>query len=106
MSPALRKRASCVPAPRVPARGVLATSSAPPHIHDMVRIAISQAAFDAIASTMALGSVGFENARAPNNEVYVSLDHATVAKLRLLRGPGETFSDAIIRLAEDVAAER
>jgi hypothetical protein len=54
----------------------------------MVRIAISQAAFDAIASTMALGSFGFENARAPNNEVYVWLDHATVAKLRHLRGPG------------------
>jgi hypothetical protein len=27
----------------------------------MVRIAISQAAFDAIAKTLALGSVGFEN---------------------------------------------
>jgi hypothetical protein len=67
----------------------------------MVRIAISQAAFDAIANTMALGSVGFENARAPKNEVYVWLDHATVAKLRHLRGPGESFSDAIIRLASE-----
>jgi hypothetical protein len=38
--------------------------------------------------------------------VYVWLDHATVAKLRHLRGPGESFSDAIIRLAEDIAAER
>jgi hypothetical protein len=28
----------------------------------MVRIAISQAAFDAIAKTLSLGSVGFENA--------------------------------------------
>ena len=28
----------------------------------MVRIAISQAAFDAIAATLALGSVGYENA--------------------------------------------
>jgi hypothetical protein len=27
----------------------------------MIRIAITQAAFDAIASTLALGSVGFEN---------------------------------------------
>jgi hypothetical protein len=27
----------------------------------MVRIAISQAAFDAIAKTLALGSVGYEN---------------------------------------------
>ena len=33
----------------------------------MVRIAISQAAFDVIASTMTLGSVGFENAPTPNN---------------------------------------
>jgi hypothetical protein len=84
----------------------LVISSAPPHIPDMVRIAISQVAFDAIASTMALGSVGFENARASSNEVYVWLDHATVAKLRHLRGPGGTLSDAIIRLAEDAAAER
>lgn len=28
----------------------------------MVRIAITQAAFDAIAATLALGSVGYENA--------------------------------------------
>jgi hypothetical protein len=28
----------------------------------MIRIAITQAAFDAIAATLALGSVGFENA--------------------------------------------
>jgi hypothetical protein len=33
----------------------------PPHIPDIVPIAISQAAFDAIASTMPLGSVGFPN---------------------------------------------
>jgi hypothetical protein len=39
-----------------------------PYIPDMIRIAISQAAFDAIALNMPLGSVGFENALAPNNE--------------------------------------
>jgi hypothetical protein len=42
----------------------MATVTGRSHIPDMVRIAISQAAFDAIANTMALGSVGFENARA------------------------------------------
>ena len=31
----------------------------------MIWIAISQAAFDVTAGTMALGSVGFENATAP-----------------------------------------
>src|SRR6202050_2178729 len=35
----------------------LTTSAKPPHIPDMIRIAISQAAFDAIASTMALGMI-------------------------------------------------
>ena len=52
----------------------------------MVRIAISQAAFDAIAATMALGSVSFENTPAPKNEVSVWLDHATVATLRICAG--------------------
>ena len=53
------KRASCVPAPRVPRGGFSCTGDqiSPPHIPDMVRIAISQAAFDAIASTMALGMI-------------------------------------------------
>jgi hypothetical protein len=35
----------------------------------LVRIAITQAAFDAIASTMSLGSVGFENATNDNGSV-------------------------------------
>jgi len=51
---------------------------------------------------MPVGSVGYENA--PNNEVYVWLDHVTVAKLRQLRGPGESFSDVILRVAEGEAA--
>jgi hypothetical protein len=37
------------------------TSAARTYIRGMVKIAISQAAFDAIASTMPLGSAGFEN---------------------------------------------
>jgi hypothetical protein len=72
----------------------------------VIRISISQAAFDAIASTMPLGSVGFDAQANERGERLIWLDHATVAKLRYLRGPGESFSDAILRLAEDVAAER
>jgi hypothetical protein len=66
----------------------------------MIRIAISQAAFDAIASTMPLGSVGFENARAPNGDWLIWLPHDVLAKLKALRGPGEDYSDAILRVAE------
>jgi hypothetical protein len=53
----------------------------------MVRIAISQAAFDAIAATLPLGAVGFENARAPNGDWFIWLPHHALAKLKRLRGP-------------------
>ena len=39
----------------------------------MVRIAISQAAFDAIAKTLALGSVGYENATNEKGERLIWL---------------------------------
>jgi hypothetical protein len=45
------------------------------------------------------GNVNVENKRAPNGDVHVWLDPATVAKLRHLRGPGDSYSDAIIALA-------
>ena len=66
----------------------------------MVRIAISQAALDAIARTLAFGSMSFENATNERGERYVWLDHAVVNHLRAMRGPGESYSDVIIRLAD------
>jgi hypothetical protein len=45
------------PRPRAGGFRALVSGSAPPHIPDMVRIAISQAVFDGIASTMALGMI-------------------------------------------------
>jgi hypothetical protein len=66
----------------------------------MVRIAITQAAFDAIARTLALGSVNFENATNEKGERLVWLDRAVVDRLRALRGPGESYSDVILRLVE------
>jgi hypothetical protein len=41
----------------------------------MIRIAITQAAFDALASTLPLGSVGYENKTTERGERYVWLDH-------------------------------
>ena len=65
----------------------------------MIKFAISQAAFDAIASTLPLGSVGYENEVNERGERYVWLDHGVVNRLRAMRGPGESYSDAILRLA-------
>jgi hypothetical protein len=44
----------------------------------MVRIAISQAAFDAIAETLALGSVGFENKTDEHGQRLIWFDRAVV----------------------------
>ena len=60
-----------------------------------------QAAFDAIASTMRLGSVGFENEVNEKGERLIWLDRWALDHLRYLRGPGESFSDVILRLAVD-----
>ena len=66
----------------------------------MVRIAISQAAFEAIAKTLPLGSVGYENATNEKGERLIWLEPSVVDRLRALRGPGETWSDVILRLAK------
>jgi hypothetical protein len=67
----------------------------------MTRIAISQAAFDAIASTLALGSVGYENKTDEHGNRLIWLDHAVVDRLRSLRGAGESYSDVILRLVAE-----
>ena len=62
----------------------------------MIRIAITQAAFDAIAATMLFGSEPEVNAE---GERLIWLDIRVVDRLRALRGPGESYSDVIVRLA-------
>jgi hypothetical protein len=64
----------------------------------MVRSAITQAAFDAIAKTLALGSVGFENATNEKGERLIWLEPSMVDRLRAMRGPGESYSDVFLRL--------
>jgi len=63
----------------------------------MIRIAITQAAFDAIARTMPFGSVNFEAGVDDKGERYVWLPRAVVDRLRSLHGPGES-SDVILAL--------
>ena len=65
----------------------------------MILIAISVEAFDPIASTLPLGSVGYENATNEQGQRLIWLDRAVVDRLRSLRGPGESFGDVILRIA-------
>ena len=64
----------------------------------MIRISITPAAFEAIAATLP-SSVGYERIRAPSGDYFIWLDPRYVDRLRSIRGPGESYSDVILRLA-------
>jgi hypothetical protein len=81
-------------APGPPAAGGLRAGSDGPHCDFSSRVR-------AIAGTppFPLASVSYENASNAKGERYVWLDPKVVEHLRALRGPGENFSDVILRLA-------
>ena len=65
----------------------------------MIRIAISVEAFEAIAKTLPLGSLGYENATNERGERLIWLEPTVVNRLRAMRGAGESYSDVILKLA-------
>jgi hypothetical protein len=64
----------------------------------LIKIAITVEAFEAIARTLPFGSVGYENQINERGERLIWLDHAMVSRLRAMRGPGESYSEVIMRL--------
>jgi hypothetical protein len=66
----------------------------------MIRIAISPAAFEAISATLPLGSVGYEAQPNEKGERLIWLERTVADKLATMRGPAESYSDAILRLVE------
>jgi hypothetical protein len=50
-----------------------------------------------------LGTVAIEPERTADGSVGLWVDHGTLAKLNHLRGPGESYSDAILALAEAIS---
>jgi hypothetical protein len=65
----------------------------------MIRIAISQAAFDAIAATLPPGSTGYENKVDEQGRRLIWLERRMLDKLNSYRRAGESYSDVILRLA-------
>jgi hypothetical protein len=64
----------------------------------MIRIAITAEAFDALAG-LPLGTVSYEREPTDRGERLIWLEPHVVNKLRALRGPGESYSDVILRLS-------
>jgi hypothetical protein len=70
------------------------------YIGPVIRITITAEAFNAVAATLALGMVAVEPERVRDGCVHIWLDPGVAAKLKALRGPGESYSDVILRVAK------
>jgi hypothetical protein len=67
----------------------------------MIRIAITKAAHAAIAKTIAEGRALDELQELQDGRLWIWLPKGVARGLADLRRPGESYSDAIIRIAED-----
>jgi hypothetical protein len=65
----------------------------------MIRITITAAAYDAISGTLPVGSVGYEAEANERGERMIWLEAAMVDRLGAMRGPGESYSGVIVRVA-------
>jgi hypothetical protein len=65
----------------------------------MIRIAITAEAFEAIERTLALGSVACEPQPNENGERVIWIEQRWLDKLSSIQRSGESYSEAIIRLA-------
>jgi hypothetical protein len=57
-------------------------------------------AFDAIAAALPLGSVAYEAETNAKGERLIWLERVWADKLGAMRGPGESYSDVIVRIAK------
>jgi hypothetical protein len=85
-----------------PTPGLCATRFQPhtSYILLMIRIAISLAAYQALASTMPEGTARPPEPLEVGEGVGMWIDHATLAALKSERRAGEGYSEVILRLAE------
>jgi hypothetical protein len=65
----------------------------------MIKIAVTPEAFAAIEATLPLGTVGVEPMANEKGEREIWLDDGALDRLRLVRGPGESYSDVILWVA-------
>jgi hypothetical protein len=66
----------------------------------VIQISISAAAYEASAITLPLGSVGVERDPNDKGERMIWLEPRILDRLKALRGPDESYSDVILRLAK------
>jgi hypothetical protein len=62
----------------------------------VIRIAITEAALEAIAQTLSEETVLHVDRR--GGQCFIHLKETTIDRLGAMRGPGESYSDVILRL--------
>jgi hypothetical protein len=65
----------------------------------VIRIAITAAAFNAVAKTLQFGSFAYEPETTADGGRFIWIDRRARGQLDALRGPVESYSDVILRLA-------
>jgi hypothetical protein len=65
----------------------------------MIRLALTEGAYDAIASTLPKGSGRWPMQR-DGSKCFIQVEAAVVDRMRAMRRPGEDYSDVILRLIE------
>jgi hypothetical protein len=67
--------------------------------HEMIRGALTDAAYDVIASTLPKGAARWPMQR-DRGQCFIQVEAAVVDRMRAMRRPGESYSEVILRLVE------
>ena len=65
----------------------------------MIRLVLTEGAYDAIASTLPKGSARWPMQR-DQGKCFIQVEAAVVDRMRAMRRPGESYSQVILRLVE------
>jgi hypothetical protein len=65
----------------------------------MIRVALTDVAYDAIASTLPKGAARWPMQR-DRGQCFIQVEAAVVDRMRAMRRPGESYSQVILRLVE------
>ena len=70
----------------------------------MIRLVLTEGAYDAIASRLPKGSARWPMQR-DRDRCFIQVEAAVVDRMRTMRRPGEDYSDVILRLIEIEAGQ-
>ena len=72
----------------------------------MIGITVTAEAYVAIKATLPADTKTWPTSPGHQGDVIICLDQATVDRLGAMRGPGESYSDVILRLGDDSAGNQ